>query len=526
VSGPLSRRVGAALTWKAVHLGADRVISLVRFLILARLLAPADFGLLAIATVSLELLMTITNFGMIPALIQREEREPRHYHAAFTVGLLRGAAIAAVVVLAAPLIAALFGDDRATNLIRFIALRPLLTAFISIRVADLERELDFRRLALTELPSGIVQTVVAIALVPMMGVYAIVAGMLTGAVLHVAMSYRMAPYRPRLMLARDATADLFRYGRWILATSLVSVLGESALRVIISRQLGTAELGLYYLATRLVSIPNGVISAIVGSVSFPLHARLQEHAGRAVAAFQANLSALLATLVPIYIGVIALAPALVRDVLDERWDGAVPAIRMLALAPLLGIVADSVFPLFEGRGRPERVTKLIVMRSLILLALAWPLATTWGLVGAAGAVVLAEIPTQLVGARMAGRELPKPFSGTGRAVLASFTASGLAGAAAIGVDALVGPPAGLFAGAGAGLLVGVVLLGVLDRLFGVGLFIRLVAVFPPLARMPGLRRLVRHDLHGEPEPGPQERPPTDDPPDTDEGSEDEQGPPS
>ncbi len=487
MSDRLSGRVGSAVSWKAVQLGADRVISLVRFLVLARILAPQDFGLLAIATVTLELLTTITNFGMIPALIQRRHPEERHYHAAWTVGILRGTAIAAAVAVAAPLISELFGDPRATNLIRFIALRPLFTAAMSMRIADLERDLDFRALTYIQAPAAAVQTVVAIALAPVLGVYALVAGMLIGSAMSAAMSYRWAPYRPRLTLDAGAAAPLFRYGRWVLATSVVGVVGEAALRMIVSRQLGTIELGLYYLAARLVSLPNGVVSVVVGSVAFPLHARLQSGATRAVEAFRANVMALLASLVPIYVGVAALAPALVRDVLGQRWDGTVPVIRLLAVAAVLGVVADAVIPLLEGRGRPSRVTLLLSVRTAMLLVLAWPLAAGYGVEGAAFAVIAAELPIQLLAGSMARRLLPKPFRGLWKPSLAAFSASTAGAMLGLTVDRAAGPPLGLFLGAASAAVAGVVLLATVDRIANVGLFDYLVRAFPPLARLPVLR---------------------------------------
>jgi lipopolysaccharide exporter len=493
MGGGFSGRVGQALTWKTVQLGGDRIISLVRFLILARLLAPEDFGLLAIATVAHDLMLTVTNFGMVPALIQRRDAEARHYHAAWTVNLIRGAGVAIVVAVAAPLIARLFGDPRATGLIALIALRPLLTGLKSIRVADLERDLDFKALAQVEIPASVVNTIVAIALVPVMGVYALIAGMLAGAAVQVGASYLLAPYRPHLTLSREAASPLFRYGRWILATSLVGVVGEAALRVVIARGLGTAELGLYYLAARLVSIPNGVISTILGAVTFPLHVQLQERADRAVNAFQSNMTALLASLVPVYVTLIVLAPVLIRDVLGERWEGAATAIMVLSLGPVLGIVFDAVEPLMEGRGSPQRITLLIALRSGVLLILVWPLAMAFGLVGAAAAVVVAEIPTQVLAARLANRELPRPFRGLGPALLASFGASLVAGAAAVGVDTLVGPPLGLFAAVATAAVVGLVLLAGLDRWVGVGLFAQLVRALPVMGRLPLLRRLTRPD---------------------------------
>ncbi len=484
---PSAGRVGSAMTWKAVQLGSDRVISLVRFVVLARILAPGEFGLLAIATVSLDLLLTVTNFGMIPALVQRRDPQRRDYDAAWTVVLLRGAAIATLVVAAAPLIARLFGDPEATNVIRLLALRPLISGFTSIRVADLERHLDFRRLALIEVPGALVHTAVAIASAPVLGVYGLVAGMLAGAAVSVLLSYVHAPHRPRLLLDRRAAEPLFRYGRWILATGIAGVVGEAALRVAVSRLLGTAELGVYFLASRLAALPNGVVSLVVGAVAFPVHARLQTDDRRGAVAFRANVTALLASLVPVYAVLAALAPALVRDVLGARWDGTVPLIRLLAAAAVAGLIVDAVIPLLEGRGRPQQVTVLIVVRSVVVVGLAWPAATLFGVTGAALAVLLAELPTQLVAAAMARRSLRQPFAGLRRHVAVSALAAGASASVAWGIAGLVASPAGLFLAAALAGATAVAGMAILDRWLRTGLAGQLVRAFPVLGRIPGLR---------------------------------------
>jgi O-antigen/teichoic acid export membrane protein len=483
---PLARRVGSAMTWRAAQLGADQGISLLRFVILARLLAPEDFGLLAIATVVLELLMTVTNFGIVPALVQRPDPDADTYHAAWTVNLLRGLAVAAVIVLAAPLIAAGFGEPAATNVLRLLALRPLLSGLQSIRVADLERALDFRALGLLSVPATVAHTVVAIALAPLLGVYALIAGMLAAALVTTALSYRLAPYRPRLRFRLATARPLLQYGRWILATGLVGAAGEAALRAVVSRELGAPELGLYYLATRLVSLPNGVVSNVVGSVAFPLHARLQREPERAAAAFRANVTALASILVPVYALLVVLAPGLVNDVLGARWAGTVPVIRLLAVAAVLGVLADAVIPMLEGRGRPRNVTLLLAVRTVVLLAVAWPLVTTLGAAGAALAVVAAEVPTQLLAAVMAGRMLPRPFRGLLVPLLVVLVAAAAGAGTGVGLDLAISAAAGPVAAGAVGMAVAGGVLVLLDRVLHAGLLDQLLRTFPFLGRL--LRR--------------------------------------
>ena len=113
MDGSFARRAGDALIWKAIQLASTKGIFFVRTLILARLLAPADFGLFAIAVSAVGFFMTTTELGMVPALVQRPEAEETHYDGAWTVGMVRALGVSAVLVVAAPVIAHLFAEPRA-----------------------------------------------------------------------------------------------------------------------------------------------------------------------------------------------------------------------------------------------------------------------------------------------------------------------------------------------------------------------------------------------------------------------------
>lgn len=483
MSEPLAGRVGSALAWKTLQLGADQGLSIVRFLILARLLAPDDFGLVAIATVAVDLLLALTNVGLQPALVQLQKREHRHYDAAWTVGLLRGLAISAILFLGAGSIASLYGELRATSVLQLIALRPLLSGLASPRMADLERELNFRALALLITAATIVHTIIAIALASTLGVFAIVVGMLAGSAIFTLLSYLAAPYRPRFRLDRLSTDPILRFGRWVLATSIVGIVGEAVLRAVISRQLGAAELGVYYLAARLASLPAGVVGEVVGAVAFPVHAQLRHDPQRAAVALASNLRSLVALLLPAYIVLVTLAPALTRDVLGPRWAESTPLISLLAAAAVLGLIADAVFPMLKGRGKPQRITMLLAIRTVVLLAVVWPLADAYGVVGAAFATIAAELAVQIFAVAYARSSLPSPFAGVGRVVAAAALAGGLGAVAGLGIDALVGPPIGVIPAASAAAVVSVATLWLLDRVLELRLAEQLVRVFPALSRL-------------------------------------------
>jgi len=135
------KRAGRALLWKGAQLGTSKVVYLLGTLVLGRLLTPNDFGLVAIATVAVTTVMTATETGMTNALVQASTRDREHYDVAWTIGLLRGSLVCAVLCLAAPFVSQIFGDARATPLVRMMAFLPLLNSINSPRLADLMREL-------------------------------------------------------------------------------------------------------------------------------------------------------------------------------------------------------------------------------------------------------------------------------------------------------------------------------------------------------------------------------------------------
>jgi PST family polysaccharide transporter/lipopolysaccharide exporter len=478
VSQPLASRVGSALTWRIVELVGVKLIFLLRVFVVSRLLGPGEFGLFAVSLVALDFLLKITDFGMVPALVQRQGAERRHFDAAWTVGLLRAGLVGIVVFIAAPFIAELFKEPRATDLVRVLALRPLLDAGASIGVAELTRQLRFRSLAWIQVSEAVVNTALSIALVNPLGVWALVVGPLAGALTSLVVSYLVAPHRPRLSLNTEAMLPLLRYGRWIFARALIAPLGTSVLQLAITRQVGVAELGLYVLACKLAFLPSEVASGVVGAVAFPLYARLQDNPREATRTFRLILTGMFAVLVPAALLIFVLAPALVDNVLGPRWQGTVPVIRVLVWVNVVGLLGDAIVPLLKGLGRPSRATLLGVVQSGLLVLLAWELAGRYGAVGAGLTWLAATAASQIVGAYMLRQLLPQVWVGYAPSLTAVVTAALAGAAAAWGIVRLESGLAGLAAAIGSAGFITVAALWTLDRWLALDLMRNLARTFP------------------------------------------------
>ena len=484
---PLSKQAGRAVRWRVAQLVGVNAIFLIRVLVLARILAPDAFGLLAIALVPIGILLQASELGMVPALVQARAPQRRHYDVAWTIGLVRGVLTAGLVFVLAPWVAGVSGEPSAAPVTRALALQPLLLAISSIRIADLQRELDFRPLAILHLGEAIANTVVAVALAPRFGVWALVAGMLAGSFGRLVISYAVAPHAPRLAFQREAARSLIQFGQWVFVAALLSTLGGALLRILISRELGVAELGIYYLATRLTFLLGGTVIDVGSSVAFPIYARLQEELEEAVRVFRAVWSATMALIVPGFALLMALAPSLVSDVLGPHWQGTEPVLRILAAVCILSLFGDVSGPIWQGMGQPWRNALIEGLQTTVLLLGVWWLTSRAGVVGAALAWLPAVAVTQLLSARFLRRVLPHPMRGLGRIGLAVGT-SAIAGAAtAAGLDAAVaGLPGTALAGiAGAAVAFGGLWLA--DRRLDLGLERSLQRVFPQLS-LPGAAR--------------------------------------
>lgn len=487
MSPSLARRAGAAVVWRGAQLVVAQVVSLARLLVLARLLAPDDFGLLAIAAVVVTTLMTLTDVGMVPALVQRgAELHEGHEHAAWTVGVVRAVTIAALLIAVAPWLAAAFDDPRATPVIQALALRPVLEAAASIRVARLTRELRFRSLAAIVLGGVVTDAIVAVALASRLGVWALVAGVLSGAMARLVLSYVLAPYRPRPTLRRELVAPLARFGRWIMVTGVVVIAGNGLLQLVVARTLGTDALGLYYLSMKLAFLPVEVATQMVGSVVFPVAARLQRDVAATVRTFRVTAVGASALLLPAYVLLVVLAPGLVEFVLGARWAGTETVIRILALSGMVGLLGEVIPPFLKGLGRPDGVALIEALQSVVLVSSAWLLSRHFGLPGAAGAWIPATVASQVAGVLVFRRLVPAALGGLARPIGGALFAALAGGGVAAAVDSVVPGVAGVVLAGLAGGGVTLAALRVLDRPLGIGLADSVGKAFPGLADRLGI----------------------------------------
>jgi lipopolysaccharide exporter len=456
------------MRWRAIQLAGVQGIYLLRLLVLARLLAPDAFGLVAIAMLAIGIVARVTDLGVIPALVQRGSATKAEFDAAWTVGLLRALSIALVLTAFAEPMASLFGAPAAAPVVRALAWRPVIEAAASIGIVRLTRELQFRRLAMIALPAAAVDFGVAVATASSLGVWSLVVGSLAGSATTVLLSYSLAPHAARISLRFAAIRPLIHFGRWVLATGLVALAGSSLTQLAVSRIEGAAALGLYFLAWRVAFMPVDAISTVVSAVAFPMFARLRYETRETAATFGRLLTGQVFILLPGYALVFVLAPAL-EAALGGRWQGTAPMIRILSIAAVTGILGELVGPMLMGRGRPERAFRLEAVQTGVMLLVLYPLVAALGTPGAALAWLAGNVAALIVTVGWLRSMIPGGVSIRLRPLLAALAAAAAAASTALACVAVLEPLPGFVAGAAGGLVAATLLLATLEKRLDLGL---------------------------------------------------------
>jgi PST family polysaccharide transporter len=393
--------------------------SLLALFVLARLLDPEDFGLVALAVTVLLYVEQIQETGVGQALIYRRKDTKAAAASALVFTVLMSVLLYGVVFALAPLAARFLRAPDLDDVLRVMGLALVLRGLGVVPGAILEREHDFRSRTIAELIAGFAQIGVFLGLaIAGAGVWSLVLGHLAGAALLAALYWLLVPWRPSLWQAsRRILVELMRYGRFIGASNVLAVMSNTVDNIVVSRVLGTASVGLYAVAYRVADFPNSVIGYIVGRAMFPVYSMLQDDVGSFRHAYIRNLQrvALLAT--PVSVGLAIAAEPIVLALLGEKWLPAVTPLRILAIYALIKPFGAVSIEALKGIGAPEWNLVFGVTYAAVVIPALVLLTRDFGLAGAALsmliAVAVAALPAVAVIARklqLSGRDLARSLA--------------------------------------------------------------------------------------------------------------------
>lgn len=369
----------------------ERLTRLGRNMLLARVIAPDQFGMMALVLAVLALLEAITEVGVAQAVIQNERGGTREFlNVAWWFGILRGLIVGVVALPLADPLASFYGTPELAPLLLVAPLTVVFTGLTSPRVYALQREFRFGATLVSVQGAGLLGTAVTIALgLWLQNVWALLLGAVLESALRFVLSFVVAPFRPSLQWDAQARRDLWRFSRGMAGLPLLTLLLMQADVFVLGRTGTVDDLGLYTMAIALAAFPQAIFSKVVQPLVVPVLARLQDdlpgmrqavlRMSRLIWLFGLPLAAIMSAVGGELLTVVYGRPEFSRMA---------TAFAIYAVFVVVYMASMVTFSVYLAIGRPELQRRITVVRAVLVLALVYPMAAQWGAVGAASALLI------------------------------------------------------------------------------------------------------------------------------------------
>jgi PST family polysaccharide transporter len=429
-----------AMFWAYGSYVGGRLLSLISIAILARLLVPGDFGLVALALTFIAFVDLIQGLGISEALVIGDARDlDDRAETAFPITLGSGVVLAAVTAAIAPAAAAFFDQPR------LVAIMPVLGAdFILIGLGTTHaglalKRIDFRSRTIAELADALVRSTVSVVLALLgAGVWSLVVGYLAGTIAWDVALWRLIAWRPRFRPKTEHVRHLLRFGGSLTGVALMAAFMAEFDNIVIGRVLGTTQLGFYSIATRLPMLLILNLAVVAGRVLFPAFVSLRER-GEMERGVLTSLRYTAIITLPVALFLVIFAEPLTVALFGDRWRPAVGAMQVLSLWALMTTMGMIWGNLFKACARPDIILKLAVPQAVALIV-GSILVVHRGIVAVswvqAGIAIAAQVAVIIIAQRMFGLTVGSVLRAVQPAILAS---AGLA-AVLLGLRHVVAAP--------------------------------------------------------------------------------------
>ena len=367
-----------------------RALGIVSVIILARILVPEDFGIVAKASMIASFLELITIFGLEAALIQNQSATAKHYDTVWTIHVFRGTFIAAILAIVASPASKFFREEALGDIMFVYALAALLRGFINVGTVDFLKNLQFQKDFKFNLYGKLAGfTVTMIVAVIWRSYWAFVIGALAAAVTTLTASFAMSEYRPRFSL--EKWRPLFNFSKWVFTAGLIQALSVKLDTFILSRFSTTESVGEYTVANEISGVASTELAMPIARATMPGLAKLNDDQEKFRATYTASLLVLLFIAVPTGVGISAVAEPITALVLGEKWADAAPLIEILALFGVARAVFAVSKSAYVSSGRVDVFAKLSIVNLTLRVVLLGAGFYMGGVIGLAWGVLISAV---------------------------------------------------------------------------------------------------------------------------------------
>jgi O-antigen/teichoic acid export membrane protein len=377
----LRTRAVHGVLWSFLERIGQQGIQFVISVVLARLLLPEQFGLIAMLSVFIEVSRAFMDSGLSAALVQRKDASQLDNCSMFYFNVLVGIACAGLLSLVAPWVAAFYDEPVLTALLRALSLTLVINSLAGVQTALLNKQINFRTLLKVGMTATALSGFIGVGMALLgFGVWSLVAQYLASSVFRTAFLWLNNTWRPQLVFSGAALRRMLGFGAPLLASGLLNRVFANVYLVVIGKLFSAAHLGLYATAFKIQHLFVVNVAAVVTRVTFPVFAEIQDDPPRLKRCVREAASMLAFVHFPLMIGLALTARPLVYLLLTEKWEGSIRWLQLLAVAGLLYPLHSLHLNLLKAKGHSALFFRLeVIKRVLIVIMIA--ITYRWGVSG-------------------------------------------------------------------------------------------------------------------------------------------------
>lgn len=371
----LKEKTVFGMMWGAIGKVGTLTINFLTNLVLARLLMPEDFGAIAMLAIFLAVSNIFIQGGLGTALIQKKNPDHIDYSTVFYWNLVVAAIFYLILYVSAPYIADYYGLPLVKPLLRVQSLVLLIQSFSIVQYTQLQKQMNFKALAIRNMAAALAGTLIAIPLALYgYGAWSLVASAILASIVNVLLLWKMSTWRPTWEFSFDSLKTLFSFGGLMLLSSLAETLYTNLQGLIIGKRFSASDLGFFSQAKKLEEIPVTGLSSIVNDVTFPAFASLQDDPDRLLAGVRKSTKSLSFLNFPMMILLIIVAHPLICLLFGSKWETSVPYFQILCVSGLIYTVNTLNTNVIKSLGKGKiyfiiQITKRLIGIALILIGM-------------------------------------------------------------------------------------------------------------------------------------------------------------
>lgn len=371
----LKKQAISGVGWTFAQQFSVQIINFGVQIILARLLMPEMFGLIAMITVFLSIGQTLMDSGMTSSLIRTKEPDQLDYSTVFMTNMLISIVVYIIVFAGAPLVAKFYNQPLLKDILRVFSITFVIRAFVAVHVAKLTKEMNFKTQMKLQVPSTIVGGIVGVVMAYLgYGVWSLVFLNITQTIVFTIQNWIFIPWRPSFIFNKERFKYHFSFGYKLTLSGLLDTIYNDAYRIVIGKFFSPASVGYFNQAETMRLFPVQQISTVMGKVTYPLFSNIQTDE-RLKDVYRQTMKLVLFVVIPVMLILIVIAKEGFLFLFGAKWLPAVPYFQILAVASIVRPISTYNLNILKVKGRSDLFLKLEVIKKIIgiiFIAIALP----------------------------------------------------------------------------------------------------------------------------------------------------------